>query len=253
MASQLEEAVRTYRARLAAASWVGFDLDDTLHEFRSASSTASKAVFATISQRHGVPMTKLQDQYTVILWELTSHAFCDGRTSHDYRRERLVALLEAFSLPIESEFIQELLTLYESALKASLRLKPGAASLLQRLASLGKKIVVVTEGPQDAQEWMIAHLGIASYVHCLVTTNRFGATKTTGLFGLVLKHLDIDQGEIVYIGDNLERDVKAAAGEGILPIHLADKQGSWTGDGPFWAKELAEIENLLEAGGCVEV
>ncbi|KAL2843174.1 HAD-like domain-containing protein [Aspergillus pseudoustus] len=251
MAGKLE-AVRTYRGRLAAASWVGFDLDDTLHEFRSASSTASKTVFVTISGRHGIPTTQLQDQYTVILRELTSHAFSDGRTSHDYRRERFVALLEAFSVPVESEFIQDLLALYESSLKASLRLKTGAANLLQKLISLGKKIVVVTEGPQDAQEWTIANLSIAPYIDYLVTTNKFGATKTTGLFSLVLKHLNIDSNEIVFIGDNLKRDIEPATEEGILCIYLAENEGSWTGDGPFWVKELAEIETLLETRGRVE-
>jgi putative hydrolase of the HAD superfamily len=65
------------------------------------------------------------------------------------------------------------------------------STLLRKLASLGKMIVVVTEGPQDAQEWTIFHLGIAPYIDCLGTTNKFGAT--TGLFSLVLTHLEISR------------------------------------------------------------
>ncbi|KAL3459993.1 HAD-like domain-containing protein [Aspergillus heterothallicus] len=239
------EIAGLYRERLRSASWVGFDLDDTLHEFRSASTQASSAVFRAISGKHGIPTTVLKDQYAVILHETTSHAFSDGRTSTDYRRERFTALLDAFSLPVQQPLIQDLLALYESSLKAALKLKPGALSLLETFVSIGKKIVVITEGPQDAQEWTIENLGIARYIDFLATTNKFGVSKTNGLFAKVLEHLDITAREIVYVGDNLNRDVEPAAKEGILSIYLADKEGSWSTDRFFSVQGLDEVKELV--------
>ncbi|KAL3442810.1 HAD-like domain-containing protein [Aspergillus insuetus] len=234
-----------YRERLAAVTWVAFDLDDTLHEFQRASAAASKAVFAAISQRYGIFTTRLQDQYTVILREKTLHAFSDGRLSHEYRRERFLALLGSFEIAIDDDFVQKLLTLYESSLASSLKLKDGALSLLQRLKHLGKKIAVITEGPQDAQAWTITQLGIETYVDYLATTNQFRVSKTSGLIPQVLEHLGIKPNEIVHIEDSMERDIVPASKEGILCIHLADKQGGMTDDGVFQVSELAKVERLL--------
>lgn len=242
---------RFYRERLASAKWVGFDLDDTLHEFRHASGAASKSVFSAISERYAISTALLHTQYALILREKTSHSFSDGRLSHEYRRERFVTLLASFELSIDDGFVQELLTLYESSLAASLRLKSGALSLLQRLKRLGKKIVVITEGPQDAQEWTLTQLGIATYVDYLATTNQFKVTKTTGFFLRVLEHLNVMPDDIVYIGDSMERDIVPATNEGILCIHLAGTQGGLASDGVCQISELAEVEKLLQDGTVV--
>ncbi|KAL2786712.1 HAD-like domain-containing protein [Aspergillus keveii] len=235
-----------YRQRLASATWVGFDLDDTLHEFRNASSAASNSVIRTISEQYAMPTQLLQQKYAVILREKTSHAFADDRSSHDYRKEGFLALLESVEIAADDEFIQGLLVTYERSLAASLKLKDGALGLLQRLKSLGKKVVVITEGPQDAQEWTVTQLGIAPCVDYLATTNQFRSTKTTGLFSHVLKHLGVAPDDIVYIGDNLDRDIVPAVDEGILCIYLADTPTVRTGEGVFRASSLAEDEQLLQ-------
>jgi hypothetical protein len=49
-------------------------------------------------QQHGIPTTLLQEQYAVIPREKTSHAFSDSTSSHDYRQERFVSLLELFAV-----------------------------------------------------------------------------------------------------------------------------------------------------------
>ena len=51
---------------LKTKAWFGFDLDDTLYCFRSASSTASLAVFSDIYERHNTPVTVLADVYPAI-------------------------------------------------------------------------------------------------------------------------------------------------------------------------------------------
>jgi putative hydrolase of the HAD superfamily len=242
---------RLYRQRLSSATWVGFDLDDTLHEFRNAPSAASKSVIRTISERYAIPTPLLQQQYAVILREKTSPAFADGRSSHDYRKERFVALFESVEIAPDDEFIQGLLVTYEKSLAASLKLKDGALGLLQRLRSLGKKTMVITDGPQDAQAWTIAQLGIAPYVDYLATKNQSMSTKTTGLFSQVLEHWGVAPNEIVYIGDSLDRDIVPAAEEGILCIHLANTQTGPTDEGFFRASSLAEVEQLLQNGPVV--
>lgn len=85
---------------------------------------------------------------------------------------------------------------------------------------MGKKFAVITEGPQDAQKRTIQGLGIGDYVEFIATTNYFRVSKTSGLFPKVLEHLGIFPGDMAYIGDNEERDIKPAMVEGIFSILL---------------------------------
>lgn len=205
-----QEDILRLRAILAEKTWVGFDLDDTLHEFRRSSGTATNKVLEEISNRYGTPMPALKDEYCRVLKANTANAFSDGKTSFDYRRERFASVLDHFSLPQDERLMAKLLGSYEVTLMASLELKCGVLGLLSAVRNMGKKIVVMTEGPQDAQEITIQSLGIGGYIDFLATTNHFRVTKTNGLFPRVLEHLGVSPGDMAYVGDNEERDMKPA-------------------------------------------
>lgn len=84
---------------LKTKTWFGFDLDDMLHCFRSASSTASLAVFSDIYERYNTAVTVLANVYPAIPKEKTRSAFTDNRTLTEYRKECFAALLKAYNLP----------------------------------------------------------------------------------------------------------------------------------------------------------
>jgi putative hydrolase of the HAD superfamily len=211
--------------QILSKSWFGFDLDDTLHEFRRASALASRDVFQAIHAAYNhVNINTLENTYAIILRNATANAFTDGRTSTAYRRERFERLLQAHGL-VDPPFLDHLLDEYRDSLRENLALKEGALQLLQTLHRLGKKVIVITEGPADAQEWTVQELGIRPYLDVLVTTNEIGRSKIDGLFGVVLKKYNIAADEIVYFGDNEVRDVQAARTEGILAV-LYDEKGS---------------------------
>jgi putative hydrolase of the HAD superfamily len=88
----------TIRSSLLSKTWFGFDLDDTLHEFRKASSHASSSVFQAIQKDSDVSVEDLKASYGEILHSKTASAFADGRTSTEYRRERFTLLLQANNL-----------------------------------------------------------------------------------------------------------------------------------------------------------
>ncbi|KAJ5906533.1 uncharacterized protein N7473_003449 [Penicillium subrubescens] len=211
------------QAALSSKAWFGFDLDDTLHEFRFASGQASLSVFEVISAKYGKDVDDTKAKYQEILRQSTAHAFTDGRTSSEYRRERFSRLLQAHGIE-KYEDIDHILKIYQSSLRSNLTLKAGALQLLQALQRLNKKVMVITEGPADAQEWTIRELGLGPYVDILVTTNEVGRSKVDGLFAAVLERYSIHPEEIVYFGDNEVRDVHTAQKEGILAILYDQKQ-----------------------------
>ncbi|VUC38088.1 unnamed protein product [Clonostachys rosea] len=234
---------------LSEKSWFGFDLDDTLHEFRRASGAAVDAVLRAISDHTGAGISLLKETHSQVLKEKTANAFSDGKTSFDYRRERFIAVLSRLSLPSDDEtFLMSLLQVYEATLTKSFELKAGALQLFETLKRLGKKIVVITEGPQDAQERTVEALGLAKYIDFLATTNHFRVSKTSGIFGKVLDHLDISPGDMVFVGDNEERDVRMATAAGIFSIYYSEALDvSLTVDGPR-INTLRKLQYLLEGG-----
>lgn len=215
---------------LQSIPWFGFDLDDTLHEFRKASSSASSAVCETIHRDTGIDLDALKISYGKILRETVTGAFVDGRTSTEYRRGRFARLLRAHGLEEETTILERLLCIYQNHLKSALQLKPGALELLQTIKHQGKQVLVITEGPQDAQEWTVQELGIKPYIDILVTTNEVRRAKVDGLFSVVLEKYGIPAGDVVYVGDSEVRDVRPARAEGLLTVLVDERGGCEVGD-----------------------
>jgi putative hydrolase of the HAD superfamily len=233
------------RSMLHDKAWFGFDLDDTLHEFRKAFSAAVLTTLSKVSFEHQIPIDDLQAAYKKVLAQKTAQAFTDGKSSDDYRKERFAAVLRKFSVEAAPEVLDGLAAVYKAKLRLSLELKPGACNLLAYLKSIGKKIVIITEGPQDAQEWTLKNLDLSESVDYLATTNYFGVSKIDGLFDKVLAELGIEAGELAYVGDSLERDILPAGACGIFPIDFSEQQGSELKTDRLKIKSLDELERML--------
>ncbi|KAL8397027.1 hypothetical protein RB594_003936 [Gaeumannomyces avenae] len=202
------------RAILLEKTWVGFDLSDTLHEFRRTSSAATATVFSKITELHGVPAPALKEEYSKILRKGTANAFSDGKTSFDYRKERFSSLLEHFSLPHDT-------------------------------GAYGRSPDLLRSHSGGVSRRTVEALGIAGYVDFLATTNRFGVSKVDGLFGKVLQHLGVGSGDVAYIGDNDERDMKPAMVDGIFSIHLAEAKNVSLTSSPPRINTLKTLQMML--------
>ncbi|CAL5871812.1 uncharacterized protein PFLUO_LOCUS6065 [Penicillium psychrofluorescens] len=225
--------------------WFSFDLDDTLHEFRAASGQASAAVFERIYALTGTTISALEATYADILRASTTNAFTDGRSSAEYRRERFSRLLKAHGVA-ELVDVESLLDTYQSSLKGYLKLKPDARSLLRTLHGQGKKILVVTEGPQDAQLWTLQELGLMPLVDVLVTTNEMRRSKVDGLFQAVLEKYAIPAPDMVYFGDSLARDIVPARELGISAVLFDERQEARLDDlGDLRVDSWGKVEELV--------
>lgn len=140
--------------------------------------------------------------------------------------------------------------MYKNALAKALKAKAGALTLLPYLRSIGKKVVIVTEGPQDAQEWTIEKLGLSEHLDALVTTNKFGKAKTDGLFESVLDSLGIEGKDMVYIGDNYARDIVPAQAQGITTIYFSEAGGEVLSRQGTRINSLLTIEHVLRLREC---
>ena len=243
-----DDSAHDLSAALHDHSWFGFDLDDTLHEFRKASKAAAAKVFKHVSRHSNIPATEIARSYSEILAQKTASAFTDGRTSDDYRKERFGAMLDKHGLDADENVLVMLAALYKDALAKALETKAGALTLLPYLRSIGKKVVIITEGPQDAQEWTIEKLGLSEHLDKLVTTNKFGKSKTDGLFESVLDSLGTEGKDMVYVGDNYARDIVPAREQGIATIYFSEAEDVVLSRQGTRINSLLKVEHVLRPG-----
>ncbi|KAL8904349.1 MAG: hypothetical protein Q9207_003328 [Kuettlingeria erythrocarpa] len=111
---------------LSQKTHFGFDLDDTLHEFRKASGAASAATFAYLAEHSPTTPEEFKATYSKILKQATAGGFADAKSSDDYRRGRFTALMRAHEIDVKEGMVLHLLDLYKSSLQSALNLKPGA-------------------------------------------------------------------------------------------------------------------------------
>ena len=205
----------------AAVQWVAFDLDDTLHFYRKASGRASAAVFEYLDEEFGCGIGELQTAYADILKDAQKCAFANGRSARECRGERFGKLLVAFSI-IPYRNLDEALDIYDAALAANLELTAGAAALLRDIKGAGRSVMVVTEGPHDAQETTILRLGLAPYVDLLVTSSMEGLTKRAGLLKRALDKAGCAPSAAIYVGDSIECDIVPAQALGVRAIFIGE-------------------------------
>ncbi|KAI9786028.1 MAG: hypothetical protein M1835_003197 [Candelina submexicana] len=232
---------------LRTKTWFSFDLDDTLHEFRKASSAATETSLTFISYLHPASsLEELKTTYATILADKTSQAFTNGKTSTEYRKERFASLLEAHNITYTASFLDKLAMLYKQGLKQNLQLTAGALHLLQYLKSRAKKVMIISEGPLDAQEWTMESLGLTPFVDVLVTSNDMGLSKVDGLFGAVLAKHKIREDDMVFVGDNAVRDIEAARAAGIEAVLYAEGSNCRLKRGEASINSLLKIKHLID-------
>lgn len=222
--------------------WVGFDLDDTLHYYRKASGAALEAVYRYLEDEFGTGIDKLRAAYTGILKGAQSGCFADGKTSREYRAERFTMLLTRFSI-IPERNLEAVLDLYDAALVENLELKEGASEVLHAAKAAGLQVMVVSEGPHDAQEITLQRLGIRSLVDLLVTSAQERTSKAEGLLAVAVHKAACAVGEILYIGDNPESDIVPARKLGVQCIYVGNAAATPTGVTQMTT--LLELEPLL--------
>jgi len=222
---------------------VFFDLDDTLHDFKRASGGAISLIYEKIASRHGIDRIQLKVRYEELLRQAEEYAFLDGRSSTDYRLERVDNLLRTFGIKDE-KFAMELVQLYGEELEKRLNLFPDVVPLLERLQEQ-YKLYIVTEGPSDAQQHALEVLGIRDYFTDIFISGEVKKIKSTGeLFRHAIKESGYSTQDIVLVGDSYKRDVVGGLTAGLRVIWLNRKNEKIETTQPTPYREIRDLNEL---------
>lgn len=222
--------------------WIAFDLDDTLHEFTFASRAAMEMVYDYLHEEFGLYHDDMRPAYSAILKEGQMNHFVDNIPSEVYRRQRFEKLFDRFSV-LPHIHVDECLKIYDESLSEVLTLKEGALDVLQECKRQGLQIMIVSEGPYDAQEKTLQRLGISEYIDRIYTSSRMGVHKTNGLLQKALEDAGCRVDECVMLGDNLERDIKPALAIGVTAIWVSNSPQSFSVP---HVQSLMQIANRLK-------
>jgi putative hydrolase of the HAD superfamily len=175
------------------ARGVVFDMDDTLYLERDYVQSGFRAVARQVSG--------LAEETAVFarLWEM----FETGVRGDSFDR-----LLDLFPRLGKAYDVAALVAVYRNHVP-EISLLPEMAALLSELRKRGMALGVLSDGPLASQQAKADALGLDSLVDRVLLTDSLGRESwkpSTAGFEVLAKALRIPHSELVYVGDNPEKD-----------------------------------------------
>lgn len=119
-------------------------------------------------------------------------------------------LVNAETIKDKEIAVAGLVKAYRNCEPKNLHCNPGVLDLLKTLKKKGVRTGIITDGFADVQKSKIKALGIQEYIDEIVITDELGGVQCRKPnpigFEKMLKMLDVKPQEMVYIGDNPNKD-----------------------------------------------
>lgn len=212
MAESCKEMTFMYKA-------VVLDLDDTLYEYEQINKEAIEVLGAYTCHQFGITKSKFHEAFHWARKE-THEILGNVGASHN-RILYCQKILEYIRVnPIEKAL--DMYDTYWGYMLDHMVLRNGAMEFLEHCKNKEIKIGICTDLTAHIQHRKIRKLGIAPWITSLVTSEEAGVEKPSEfIYQLILKKLQVEPEEALFIGDNLEKDVKGPekAGMGALWFH----------------------------------
>ncbi|MCI3921257.1 histidinol-phosphate transaminase [Paenibacillus sp. TRM 82003] len=140
---------------------------------------------------------------------------------------------------------EELLAHWYDNYPACSVLADGAAETLERLASQGIALGLVTNGTSRMQDRKIDLLGIRPRMTAIVVSETAGVRKPDPrIFATALEEIGASAEEVWFVGDHPANDVLGAAAAGLEPIWLRGKQ-PWPAGVPEPERQIDRLAQVV--------
>lgn len=200
---------------------VVFDLDDTLYAFdggAAPNAAALRALADFAAPKVGVAPDAFLAEVAASLRAQKERVGPDSPGYHS-RAARFARLLEARGLPLRLSL--EWTERYWRELFARIEPAPGAADLLRTLRARGLRVGVGTDMSAIEQFRKLETLGLLDLVDFVATSEEAGVEKPhPAFFDLVVEKAGCAPGEILFVGDNLRKDVLGSTAAGLRGVWL---------------------------------
>lgn len=135
-----------------------------------------------------------------------------------------------------------------------IHLYDGVVELITNLKNKGVKIGIITDGRIEGQKNKIDALGLESLVDDIIITDELGGIqfrKPNDIsFRIMQCRWKIPFEQMVYVGDNPDKDFQAPKQLGMKSIYFKNEDGLYSYDCSNFADEVSSVEDLTHKLGC---
>lgn len=189
-----------------------FDLDDTLYSEKEYVKSGYKQIAKICPEI---------DNMYLKLWD----AFQNGEKAIDF-------VLKNENLYSEKK-LYDCLEVYREQ-KPEISLYPHVADMLSNLKNRGLKLGIITDGRPNGQHAKIKALGLERYFDKIIITDELGGVEyrkpNPQAFREMKEFFGVKYSEMVYIGDNTEKDFIAPDKLGMATIFFDNHDGLYCSD-----------------------
>ncbi len=223
---------------------VGFDLDGTLFDHEGAAGSAIEGFLLDRGWSHpGHARTTW-----LALEEIHFRSWSDGSISfREQRRRRMRGFVESVGIQPDDHDLDALFDEYLVHYRHCWAPYADVLGALDRLRSMDLRLAVLTNGDQAQQEDKLRQMGVLHEFDVVLAGSTLPAFKPSALaFAALCAALGLPADSILYVGDDLDADVRGAAGAGLRPVWI-DRHGRGTGpDGVLTIASLDELPGCLQ-------
>lgn len=211
---------------------VGFDLDGTLLDHRSAAGTAIRQ---WLDDRGWVtPGTSSPTDEWLRLENDNFARYVRGNVSFQQQRiDRVTGFLKWLDVDVDEfnpdELFKEYLALYETSWVAY----PDALGVLDEVQRMGLPVGVLTNGSKPQQEAKLRAIGLHDRFDVVLASSELPAGKPDPrAFHAFCKALNTTPPQVLFAGDDLQSDVHGAIRAGLRAVWVNRSEGTGSTDAP---------------------
>lgn len=223
--SRFDQSVCITTGNSAQIKGVIFDLDDTLYSEKEYVRSGYKAVAEYLGT----------DAYEAKMWQF----FIDGVPAID-------AILKELG---REEELKAAVDVYRNH-KPNIHLYDGVAELLQELKARNIKIGIITDGRPERQRNKLEVLGLTSLVDDVIITDELGGTQFRKpcdvAFRIMATRWRLNSADMVYVGDNVNKDFQAPQQLGMMGVWLRNGDGLYQNGDKLNIIKIDKISELSE-------
>ncbi|MBI2543307.1 MAG: HAD family hydrolase [Candidatus Aenigmarchaeota archaeon] len=200
------------------------DLDNTLYEYEKCNKPAVDAVIEELSIETGKSKELVKQVFDESRKKVKVE-LGDVAASHS-RFLYFQKTIEALKGKTDIQLTEQLHDLFWNVYFEQMELYDGVIDFFEYLKQNNIKIAIVSDLTVELQFKKLIELGVDKYIDFVITSEESGREKPDkSIFLLSLDKLGCDKDDVIFIGDDLEKDIKGAENFGMRYIHVKDNFG----------------------------
>ncbi|MDP4333673.1 HAD family hydrolase [Curtobacterium sp. A7_M15] len=214
---------------MTAVRAIGFDLDGTLFDHRTAGRTGAEQFLTGLGATVTPPVLDAWSAAEDEHFERWRSGEIDFR---EQRRERLRTVLPplGLALPHDPGALDGLFERYLDAYRAAWRAFPDSLPLLRELRQRGHRLGLLTNGSAAQQSEKLAVTGLDAAFDVVCISEHIGAQKPDArAFAVLADGLGVPASECLFVGDDPVHDAAGARSAGMTAV-LVDRYTSGAPD-----------------------